>query len=124
VPCPDPRWRTRSWTPAGTARRRPRPTLAAGADTLYGGGGDYFYGEGGADLLAGGGGNDDLNAVDGAGHPAGTDTVKGGRGGDEIDARDGHNDLIDCGPGIDPVRLDKGLDTVVNRERPEIPIER
>jgi Ca2+-binding RTX toxin-like protein len=90
-----------------------------GADKLYGGGGaDYLEGDGGADLLAGGPGNDEIEALEYEqyGHPAGKDTVRGGRGDDEILAGDLHKDVIDCGPGVDTVEFDKGLDVLIDCE--------
>ena len=88
-----------------------------GPDRISGGGGaDFLLGSGGADLLAGGRGGDLIEAREGSNRPPGTDTVTGGRGNDRIFANDGAKDVIDCGPGVDEVHFDPGLDTLANCE--------
>ncbi|CAA9520966.1 MAG: Alkaline phosphatase [uncultured Thermomicrobiales bacterium] len=90
-----------------------------GADTIDGGpGNDLLVGRGGADVLDGGPDNDIINAEERTafGHPPGIDTIKGGRGNDQISASDGFADVIDCGPGVDEVTFDPGLDTLKHCE--------
>src|SRR5215217_4489900 len=90
-----------------------------GNDNMYGGSGDdfllgdedYDYPDTflGNDTLYGGTGNDDLRGA------FGNDTIYGGEGDDFVFAYDQLRvttgaDIVDCGPGIDEVHYDKGID--------------
>ncbi|MDA0181085.1 hypothetical protein OJ997_12325 [Solirubrobacter phytolaccae] len=81
-----------------------RLTGAGGADYLIGGSGnDRLSGGAGADRLFGGAGNDVI--VTGTGR----DRVSAGPGNDRVDARGRKGrQIIDCGPGRDTVRLNRG----------------
>ena len=89
-------------------------TGADGNDQLYGGpGDDTLYDGGGSDLIVGGSGNDAISAnADQTFSNPGEDTIRAGKGNDLIEAEDDHKDTIDCGPGIDEVYFDQGLDKV------------
>jgi Ca2+-binding RTX toxin-like protein len=83
----------------------------AGADCLTGGAGnDRLLGDEGNDVLDGGLGNDTLEGG------SGIDRMLGGSGNDRIRAVDGKRDTIDCGPGRDTARVDRG-DRVKRCER-------
>lgn len=92
----------------------------AGDDTLNGGpGGDTLQGGAGEDRLFGGGdrGLDDLSGgpgpdrlSGGAGDDFRLSTGKVRRGGDLVP--DGARDFVDCGPGTDTVRYERGVDVV------------
>ena len=72
----------------------------AGNDNLNGGpGDDLLFGDQKNDVLIGGPGEDFLS---------------GEENDDRIFARDGEADQINCGPGVDRVQWDKGLDTFRN----------
>jgi Ca2+-binding RTX toxin-like protein len=86
------------------------PAVAGGI--LWGGAGaDVLTGSNTFDILRGGAGRD---RIDGGGdgdliYPgSGSDVVLGGLGSDTISARDRTTDSVDCGPGHDVVRADKG----------------
>lgn len=107
-------------------------------DCLEGGnGGDVLDGEDGNDRLAGGDGHDRLRGglgddtlrgglrndvlIGGPGRDllvggVGTDRYDAGPGNDSVDARDGVRERIDCGRGLDRVRIDR-RDRVRNCER-------
>lgn len=113
----------------------------SGNDQLSGGSGyDYIYGGAGNDKIVGGTGNDRLwggkgrNKLDGGkgndriyGGPDrdyitggdGRDVIKAGRGNDDINiANAGSKSKVDCGPGIDTVRINNNeLRSVKNCER-------
>jgi len=102
---------------------------AGGDDCLEGGaGGDVLDGENGNDRLAGGDGHDRLRGgpgddslrgglrddvlIGGAGRDTlvggiGKDRFDAGPGNDAVDARDGVRESIDCGRGLDSVRVDR-----------------
>ncbi len=75
----------------------------AGADVVKGGSGDdVLRGQSGRDRVSGGIGNDDL--ADKLGH----DWLAGGMGNDRIDTTNGNHNTIDCGPGRDRLKRDRG----------------
>jgi hypothetical protein len=112
-----------------------------GNDLLTGGPGpDYLYGDAGNDKLMGGSGNDRLyggkgrNTFDGGkgndlivGGPdrdyivggSGKDTIRAGRGNDDVNvATAGSRAKVDCGPGIDTVRINNNeLHSIKHCER-------
>ena len=78
-------------------------------DVLDGGdGADTVYGNGGADVVRGGPGNDEIAGG------TGVDTIDGGTGNDAVGAWDEAADVapVTCGPGVDTVDYDYGLDTL------------
>src|SRR5215213_4245392 len=92
-----------------------------GNDEMYGGeGADFLLGDEdydypdtllGNDTLYGGPGNDDLRGA------FGNDKIYGGGGDDFVFAYDQLNvtagaDVVDCGPGVDTVHYDKGVDKI------------
>jgi Ca2+-binding RTX toxin-like protein len=83
----------------------------AGSDCLFGGAGrDRLIGDEGNDSLDGGPGNDSISGG------SGIDRIEGGTGNDRISAVDRRRDTIDCGPGRDTARVDRG-DRVKRCER-------
>ncbi len=92
----------------------------AGADLIYGRrGNDRIDGGAGADFLVGDRGDDRIIAGAGndtIGGDPGRDFVKGGAGDDTISEGDGERDVIDCGPGVDRVIFDDGLDVLTGCE--------
>ena len=87
------------------------PTGRAGNDVLSGGAGnDRLSGGAGDDRLSGGDGSDVL--VGGSGH----NSYGAGAGADDVHARNGRRETIDCGPGRDIARVDRG-DRVRSCER-------
>jgi len=86
-----------------------------GDDRLYGNiGRDDLYGKGGSDLLKGGADSDYIDAAEFPRNSSlGTeDTVIGDGGDDQIVALDFNFDAVDCGPGLDRVTYDAGLDEI------------
>lgn len=78
-----------------------------GADTLFGQrGGDRLGGGSGADRADGGAGDDLLDESKLGG--SGKDRLVGGSGADAVRTADETNDSVDCGPGRDNARLDRG----------------
>ena len=101
----------------------------AGADRVSGGAGnDVLFGDdcgtrtgrGGNDVLSGGAGNDRLSGGPGDDRLAGGDgedmlvggsghnSYDAGAGADDVHARNGRRETIDCGPGRDIARIDRG----------------
>jgi Ca2+-binding RTX toxin-like protein len=106
-----------------------------GADTMYGrGGSDSLFGREGPDTAYGGPGNDFLGSDCDVDDWCGEDEKHGGRGSDHIvgNLRSEHHfggrgddlfldvdsrknpDVFRCGPGVDRVHYNKGLDEVAN----------
>jgi Ca2+-binding RTX toxin-like protein len=85
----------------------------AGADHLTGAGGaDLLYGGPGRDTADGGQGNDDIREVADGYAPQSLDwghnRIEGGPGRDRLNVANGRRDVVDCGPGRDTIRADKG----------------
>ena len=83
-------------------------------DIIGADGDDKLLGNAAANTLDGGAGDDRITGG------AGADMLVGGDGSDTIDARDGVADRVDCGPGEDTARLDRG-DASAKCEHPEFP---
>jgi hypothetical protein len=73
-------------------------------DVFAGDGDDKIVGSARANTLDGGAGDDRITGG------AGADTLFGGDGADFIDSRDGERDRVECGPGVDTARIDRGDD--------------
>jgi dipeptidyl aminopeptidase/acylaminoacyl peptidase len=67
---------------------------------------DIVIGGAGSDIVCGGGGDDHMQGGPGA------DILRGGDGADILDARDGSPDIVDGGPGVDRVWVDRGDRTI------------
>jgi Ca2+-binding RTX toxin-like protein len=85
---------------------------STGADSVYGGDDfDDITGDEGNDFLHGGTGKDELFGDEGK------DQIRAGGGSDQIDTEaysdnEGLVHTVDCGPGIDTVRYEKGIDKI------------
>ena len=77
-----------------------------GADSLFGSAArNYLYAQNGPDRIRGGGGDDVIYGG------KGKDAMFGQSGNDVINAIDGRRDQkINCGPGSDVARIDRGID--------------
>jgi Ca2+-binding RTX toxin-like protein len=90
-------------------------TAESGDDTIYGEGGpdDVWVWDGvshgrpvGPDIVYGGPGEDWVRSY------PGENTIFGGPGNDRIWAANGVRDVIRCGPGVDTVEYNEGVDTI------------
>lgn len=80
-------------------------------------GNDKIDGRAGGDFIKASAGDDRINGG------GGFDEIKAGSGDDVVDLRDGKRDLVNCGKGIDKVKVDEVEDGVFDCEKVKEPNE-